>query len=392
MHCTFRPNVQHGGGKSKRHLPEDYKPIHERMHKVLQEKSLRLASMRMSQEMGDPDLTFAPKINSKSAKLAHMKAVREELSTIDRLASGMVTTADLSCGSSAGTGGAGSGPSSSSAAAVAAAGKQVAFASASALAETPSASSKGKGKAEAVGCFSEVDACQVVPREYADCTFSPQISKKSKEILRKSQVWNPDFYKRQEQFVEHKERHLSEGKRSEDPDCTFTPDIGNARDFLSQQANRHLRESRQEHVTRLSSRDAEEKRIREESLRESHYAQFKFKPKLSERSKQIAPATDLNELVYNEKGEKIRRSIAKEVEDEFNAKCTFKPQPATQQPERRSGSSSGDSGPRRQRPGGYKESVVPVANLQIAGDSDTVIQRIENYRQEKELRIREYVE
>ena len=106
MHCTFKPNVGHGVGSSARdrgraqasRLPEDYKPIHQRLHKVLQDKQLRLANMRMNQELEDPDLTFAPKINSKSAKLAHMKAVREELSAIDRIASGMATTAMASSG------------------------------------------------------------------------------------------------------------------------------------------------------------------------------------------------------------------------------------------------------------------------------------------------------
>ena len=172
--------------------------------------------------------------------------------------------------------------------------------------------------------------------------------------------------------TQHKERHLSLSKRTEDPNCTFKPDIGKAKDFLKEQANKHVEESKMERLTRISSRDLEEKRIREKSIRESYYSQFNFKPSLSEKSKSMGHATDLHELVYNEKGEKVRRSIAREVEEEFNSKCTFKP--------------------RLTKPGGStsKENVIPIASLQIAGDQDTVIQRIESYRQEKELRIKEY--
>lgn len=368
MHCTFKPNVSARG----RHLPDDYKPIHQRLHKVLQEKSLRLASARMSREMEDPNLTFAPKINSKSAKLARMKQIKEELSTIDRLASGMPTTArdeaaetrrrELESRRRKGK-------------------AAVAWSSSTkpAPAASPSAS-PGSGAAkshEPKPKVTVMDVSKVVPREFIDCTFSPQINKKSKEILQNSEVWHPDFYKRQDQAVQHKRRLLSEGKRTEDPDCTFRPDIGNARHFLRQQENKNLKETKIETVTRLSSRDLEEKRIREESIRESYYSQFDFKPRLSDRSREIARGpTNLNELVYNERGEKIRRSIAREVEEEFNQMCTFQP----------------DLGPTSSsRPGGRggQENVVPLAALQIAGDKETVIQRIEQYRQEKELRIRE---
>ena len=380
MHCTFRPNISKSN--DSKHLAKDYKPIHERLHKVLQEKSLRLASMRMNKELEDPDLTFAPKINSKSAKLAQMKAIREELCTIDRLASGMVTTSAAASSRgkkkksvSATTTGDDTNtnhprhpaPWSSSVALRDRGGER------SGPSDNPGGGGGSSSSSDkAIQLFGDASLAKAVPRECIDCTFSPQISKKSKEILKKSVVWNPDFYKRQEQFVEHKEQYLSQGKRSEDPNCTFVPDIGNARQFLQEQENKHLKESKMECVTRLSSRNLEEKRIREESLRESYYSQFDFKPNLSERSKAMASATDLHELVYNEKGEKIRRSIAKEVEEEFNAKCTFKPKL----------SSSGRAG--------SKENVSPIASLQIAGDKDTVIQRIETYRQEKELRIREY--
>ena len=72
--------------------------------------------------------------------------------------------------------------------------------------------------------------------------------------------------------MEHRERLINKGKRTEDPDCTFTPNIGNARDFLKHQSNKNLDKTRLEAVTRLSSRDLEEKRVKERSLREAYYA------------------------------------------------------------------------------------------------------------------------
>ncbi|QDZ24968.1 hypothetical protein A3770_15p74860 [Chloropicon primus] len=364
MHCTFKPNIaKQAVGPKKDYLGKDYKPIHQRLHKVLQDKSLRLASARMSKELEDPDLTFAPKINPKSAKLAHMKAVREELSTIDRLASGMVTTERKDAGQGLG-GGDRKGRAKNEGGAKVPAGP--------AWCSSPATSAPRTTPPSSGSPVSLVDVSKVVPREYLDCTFSPQINPKSKEILSKSEVWNPDFHKRQEHFVEHRQRFLSEGKRTEDTDCTFRPNIGNAREFLRQQANKHLKESKIETVTRLSSRDLEEKRIRETSIRESYYSQFNFEPKLTERSRELASATDLDELVYNERGHKIRRSIARQVEEEFNSKFTFRPDTT------------------RGKRSTTKENVVPTASLQIAGDKDTVIHRIEAYRQEKELRIREF--
>ena len=394
MHCTFKPNIE----KKPAFLAEDYKPIHERLHKVLQEKSLRLASMRMNAELEDPDLTFQPKINSKSARLAHMKQVREELSTIDRLASGMVTTAAAAAGPRDQAKSKPRPKSASSAGAKRGGELAAAFAESEAyyLGKTPL-----RGEAEGVSgdkppsSLSEdregpLDISKVVPRECLDCTFSPQINKKSKEILRKSRVFHPDFHKRQERFVEHRERLINKGKRTEDPDCTFTPNIGNARDFLKHQSNKNLAETRLEAVTRLSSRDLEEKRVKERSLREAHYAQYKFEPQLSERTRRVGRPTDLHELVYNERGERIRRGIAKEVEEEFNSKCTFRPNLVSRHHHgdhhgsHASGGHGGHGGGR-----GSKENVIPCSALHIAGDAETVIQRIETYRQEKELRMRE---
>ena len=211
--------------------------------------------------MEDPNLTFAPKINSKSAKLARMK--QSGGAVHDRSAGlGMPTTARMRPPKLGG--------GSSRAGEGRARPRWPVFHTKPAPAASPSASrGRARQNHEPKPKVTVMDVSKVVPREFIDCTFSPQINKKSKEILQNSEVWHPDFYKRQDQAVQHKRRLLSEGKRTEDPDCTFRPDIGNARHFLRQQENKNLKETKIETVTRLSSRDLEEKRIREESIGET---------------------------------------------------------------------------------------------------------------------------
>ncbi|GAB4819424.1 hypothetical protein N2152v2_006470 [Parachlorella kessleri] len=71
--CTFSPQLN----QPDRHLRREYTPIHQRVSEEQRKRSVKLAQMRVLDDLTNPDTTFTPRLNPKSRQLAAEKEERE---------------------------------------------------------------------------------------------------------------------------------------------------------------------------------------------------------------------------------------------------------------------------------------------------------------------------
>ena len=258
-----------------------HKPLHERVDKVLKDKenTMQAARMRVEDERSK-DHTFQPTINPTSAILAKQR---------DEIAREM--------------------------------GEDVAY----------QFTRRRKSATEGLD---------------AELTFTPKITSKSARVvdqLARDGKIGVGFLERQHEFRDKMARRAAEQSALEDEECTFSPDIGNAANILRQSRHVHrLVETPEERAERLAFEDADRKRVGQREREREYYSQFTYEPELNEKSRRLAPnATDLSDLVYDERRELARKRAQAEKAREFEEEYTFQPNLNESAEARRARSTSG---------------------------------------------------
>jgi hypothetical protein len=179
-----------------------------------------------------------------------------------------------------------------------------------------------------------------------ELTFTPKITSKSARVvdqLARDGKIGVGFLERQHEFRDKVARRASKHSTLEDEECTFSPDIGNAANILRQSRHAHkLIETPEERAERLAFEDADRKRTGQREREREYYSQFTYEPELNEKSRRLAPnATDLSDLVYDERRELARKRAHAEKAREFEEEYTFQPNLNESAEARRARSTSG---------------------------------------------------
>ena len=179
-----------------------------------------------------------------------------------------------------------------------------------------------------------------------ELTFAPKITSKSARVvdqLARDGKIGVGFLERQHEFRDKMARRAAEQSALEDEECTFSPDIGNAASILRQSRHVHrLVETPEERAERLAFEDADRKRVGQREREREYYSQFTYEPELNEMSRRLAPnATDLSDLVYDERRELARKRAQAEKAREFEEEYTFQPNLNESAEARRARSTSG---------------------------------------------------
>lgn len=279
---TFTPKTMKNRGKHGNEGQSLRKPLHERVDKVLKDKenAMQAARMRVEDERSR-DHTFQPTINPTSAILAKQR---------DEIAREM--------------------------------GEDIAH-----------HQFTRRRKSATEGLDDEL-------------TFTPKITSKSArvvdELARDGKI-GVGFLERQHEFRDKMARRAAEQSALEDEECTFSPDIGNAANILRQSRHVHrLVETPEERAERLAFEDADRKRVGQREREREYYSQFTYEPELNEKSRRLVPnATDLSDLVYDERRELARKRAQAEKVREFEEEYTFQPNLNESAEARRARSTSG---------------------------------------------------
>ena len=210
-------------------------------------------------------------------------------------------------------------------------------------------------------------------------SFAPNINRNSEKILEHSDKFaGKDFFDRQAELVARKmELAVSSSLANEH---SFAPDIGNATSLLKPQ---QLQESSDARLQRLAYRDKDQILEARQTMAESYYAQFNFKPEINAISKQLGQAHSIEELHRDEARKQRFAALKQAKEDAIEEECTFKPKIHSMKRKAGLGDSSFVSG------------VFAVASSQSIGaqersrysmdvtDVETLTQRIKDKQREK---------
>jgi len=169
--------------------------------------------------------------------------------------------------------------------------------------------------------------------ESKECTFKPQINPCSREIAESKDLGIPkeQFLERQEIYkLRALERQLEVIDFTEKKlNCTFKPKIGNAEKVL-QKSRRHSTrlqvENQSEFYQRLSHLDSNRKIAKEEIIRKKELEKYPFRPKITQKSKIIGRPTTIEELTSREVKERKVKRLKLQKHRQFRESHPFKPQ------------------------------------------------------------------
>ena len=203
-----------------------------------------------------------------------------------------------------------------------------------------------------------------------ECSFYPQISAESERIIAAAPARETNFIKRQELHRQMTERRkATKVKEYEDPECTFKPTLSTTASQAKTQGEEESPELL-DRIHRLAVKDVETFQEKKKELEKDFYQDCTFAPQLKAKGARQGRGSGLRELYHNSKGRVIKEKVKQQAEEDFKQRCTFKPN----MDKPRLKSSDAD--------------VVPTARFQISNqDAETVVQRIQEYRKEREAQI-----
>jgi len=331
--CTFKPQIE-SSLKRAGPNPAEYVPIHRRVGKVLKERQERLTRARISRELDDPDLTFNPRLNESSIRIAEAKELEEELMFTARLEAGVGAAAP-----------------------------------------------EGARASRAVH----------VTDDDVHCTFQPRISQESERMVASMSGRDSNFLRRQRLEQRRREEARNEVVHADEEECTFRPRLAAAGSAVHVAEEKRY-ESLEARINRLAVKDVQSFEARKKELEQEFYKDCTFEPTTNSGRKKGAGAKRggrppqktpqaLEELYKNSRAARSLEKLEKEASERFEAEHTFKPRVVAR---RKSGAAPA---------GGGGDEVVPSARLQISVlDSDMVMERIKRYREEREQKLREQEE
>lgn len=187
--------------------------------------------------------------------------------------------------------------------------------------------------------------------------YAPTINDKSENIVKHKPEFLLDFVARQDYFQtrEQERRKALEDVCGDGHDVSFTPDIGNADEILTQLRPDIAHENRQQKLYRLIYQDPKNLELKKQQMREQEYAKYSFKPAINPVSRVLGRPSTLDQLsrpnagfqeqsqrrqqidgprsVPNAReatkqyfaGKRFRSKVALEMEQAERAECTFQP-------------------------------------------------------------------
>lgn len=376
--------VGSGGAQSSSIHPSLHKPIHERSADIQRAQAEHLHRLRMESILANPELTFKPRINETSERIAIAKARQAGLPISDSNAMGadggpLSPPTDI-YPNTAGTDAA---PSVSASRA----------ATERLTREAADAQARKEARKRA--------AAQV---EAARFTFQPRVNPNSNRMVQqklKSMGVDVDkvagsskasFEERQRVMLDlqraHKEAILKEVAAMDE--CRFKPDIGNADEVLALTRPELVTESDSARVNRLAVDEAASKARNAEAAHEEYYSQFKFKPVINERSRQRGRVRTLDEQVNNTTGQRIKLRAKAIAEAEFLEKHPFQPKLIASDPTEGRARSKDSAGSGGRSPSGAPALAGSVTGggkqplrLAVRSDPDHVSERIQGHLKAK---------
>lgn len=241
-----------------------YKPIHERVGDVQRARNENLQRMRVEAEVGNPELTFQPRINPDSERLAEQDPAFHH--DVTRRMAQQAADAQRRLVE-----------------------KQLAW------------------EAE----------------QAAKHSYHPEVSSGSRRMLEGT---TDTFFDRQRRTADARRRRMQDAVHSDEKECTFQPQVTGADAALSRLRPSRLGETDEERVERLATRDKTRVEQARTAMEEQYYAQFTFKPRINSLSRVLGRAHTVEEHVSNESAKESRQRIQRELDRKHEAECTFKPQ------------------------------------------------------------------
>eukprot|EP00854_Cymbomonas_tetramitiformis_P003370 gene3370-4239_t len=370
--CPFAPRINNYNAK------KTYKPLQERLADLQRSKSEKIARARMAQELEDPELTFQPRLNQTSMRIAEVPPLgsRGPLDeNVQQICGLHLDLPELAC------------PGAHAMERLVLEERTEEAAMLGVTASSAHLIERRMKKQEEI---------QSVMNE--ECTFQPAINQTSERMIQVMETFgrNPDFVQRQQeqQDVTMYRKHAKQ-RDAVDEECKFVPQTNSSQVL---HASRHVsmcHETQAEKMERLSYKDKIRKESLKENLQQQHFAQYSFEPKLNNVSRSMARSTTLGELVKDERRQKqcvkprmcvedligdssagegdgmhdeqVLSEAKKAAEEAERAQCTFRPELVA------------------------KSKKLPPRPYQVdMNHADTITRRIAEYQKEKEQRLEEY--
>mmetsp|Transcript_28557 Transcript_28557/g.50753 ORF Transcript_28557/g.50753 Transcript_28557/m.50753 type:complete len:779 (+) Transcript_28557:58-2394(+) len=252
---SFKPQVE----ASTSALAQNSRPpIYMRLKEVQKEKNEHMQQLRKEIEKNDPHLTFHPKLNPKSARMAEQRKKFEDVEDTD-VVERLLLNAQVNL--------------------------------------------ERKHRKEE---FWEREEVERYP-------FAPQLSVNA-EINAGSVGYQGSY----QSFMERQQAHLEKTRSKQkllqseaesDPHCTFRPNIDKNSEYIVESMPHRIAETSEDKFQRMSK----EEHVRREQLKAQieadYYNKFKFEPKINPISKELGRSSTFNDLAYNKDGRKEKRLL-----------------------------------------------------------------------------------
>ena len=171
--------------------------------------------------------------------------------------------------------------------------------------------------------------------EQAKAHAQKGVSKGTAKIAQGSEFVGATFAQRQQMYKDkihnkQKERLKEAERASQD---WFNPSIGKSDDIIAATHPEMVVETPEERAQRLYKRDAEVKDYHIKQMERAVYSDVTFAPKIGPVSSALGTKSSLEELVHNPRGKAVRDAVRRRVEEEQKAACPFKPRVREYMPE-----------------------------------------------------------
>ena len=260
---AFQPQVQTSTSVLVGKLAER-PPIYRRVNEVQRERQETLQRLRVASERNDPDLTFKPNINSKSAKLAEQR---------------LITSGE---------------------------------------AHLPISEKLSKDAQDKL-------TRQLQRAEESDMvrySFEPQLSVSSQDYPKGS------FLERQKMMAEKQKQRKEEirAKSGAAEQCTFRPAVDRTSSIIVESMPERLNETESDRLQRLYKGDTPYKGKGKARAEQQIYSEVTFEPQINPISKTLGRSASLSELAYNVSKAQEKKQQAEMRVAEMERECTFQPQ------------------------------------------------------------------
>lgn len=271
-------------------IVEDYRPIHERLADIQREKNRRIAELKAESDDAQVDLTFVPKIDDKSRRIAEKRlSGHYRYGSTDRGADDDENPEYLLL--------------------------QQSDVGTRLIIEGKKAAQRKQRLAQ------EYEKQEALSMEQA------KVSKGTESIAARNPKVGASFDVRQQMHNAKLQRKNEERKIEIEQQMAvlFKPEIGKSEDIIARNRPQISHETPEDRIFRLSNLDAQHAEEKRKEIEKKVYGGMTFKPEIDPVSKALGHKNDLKELYENNRGKHIKEMARKKVEDIVGKEYTYKP-------------------------------------------------------------------